>query len=152
MINQYIEFYKDCFNEEPNIDDELKIKLTNSEWDEALKYSYKTDNVKIFKLIYLLTKSKFPIDYIVEMEKEIGEKCGKVCKPVWGPKGLELEILSYNVSDEIREKYGKKMDMISFVVRCRGYSMHIFLNNKFYYYFKLDKYGDRIKDIIREMC
>ena len=115
-------------------------------------YSYQSDNVNVFKLIYLLTKSKFPIDYIVEMEQEIGGKCGKVCKPVWGPKGMELEILSYNVSDEIRAKYGKKMDMISFVVRCRGYSMHIFLNNKFYYYFKIDKYGDRIKDIIREMC
>ncbi len=152
MIEQYIELYKEYFNEEPDIDDELKKKLLNSEWDEALKYTYQTDNVKVFKLIYLLTKSKFPIDYIVEMEKEIGGKCGKVCKPVWGPKGMELEIMSYNVSDEIRSKYGKKMDMISFVVRCRGYSMHIFLNNKFYYYFKLDKYGDRIRDIIREMC
>jgi len=152
MLEKYIFLYKEYFKDEPIIDEQIKSYLIIGNWDEALKYAYNTDNVNIFKLIYLMTSAKFPIDYIVEMESIIADTCGQVCKPRWNGKGIDLEVLNYVISDKYKEKYSKKLDMIKFIINCRGYSMHVYTGNKFYYYFKIDKYSDRIVDILREMC
>ncbi len=155
----YIELYKTYFNK--SFDEELNRLISDStlldflikyEWDKALDYCFKNELANSFKLIYLFTGAKFQIDHIVDMEKLLSEKCGKVCKPKWNSTGtgFDLELLSLNISDEFREKYQLKMNMISFVVNCRVYSRHIYTSNKFYYYFLKDKYSDRIQDILRE--
>jgi hypothetical protein len=159
-IDIYIELYKTYFNsndkELNNIitDFTLLDFLSKCNWDEALNYCFKNDLINSFKLIYLFTSAKFQINHIVEMENILAEKCGKVYKPKWNSTctGFDLELLSLNISDEFREKYQLKMNMISFIVNCRVYSRHIYINNKFYYYFLKDKYTDRIQDILRESC
>lgn len=156
IVNQLKDFYIYHFgngNEEVEyLKDETLVQcLLSRKWDEALDYCYQKNYSSIFKLIYLYTEAKFLIDRIVEFEKTVLDNCGKVCKPKWNGKWLDLDIISINITDENRIKYKEKIDMISFIVNCRGYSRHIFTNNKFYYYFLNDKYSDRIMDILREM-
>jgi hypothetical protein len=153
-MNDYIDIYKSYFGENTVYqltDNYLQNLINNNKFDEALEYCYSNDYSSIFKCLYLLTEAKFPIQFVLDFEKNVFDKCGKVCKPNVTNNKMNLEIINLNISDEIREKYREKIDMISFIINCRGYSRHIYTKNKFYYYFLRNKYSDRIKDILREM-
>jgi hypothetical protein len=145
------DIYKYHFNDTPEVDDTLKEYLLLSNWQSALEYCYSTERVNIFKCLYLYTDCKFNIDFMVQMEQIIATEMGNICKPRWNGKWMELEVTNIILSEENKKKYGKKMDMIRFIANCRSYSRHIYTGCKFYYYFKRDKYEDRIRDILREM-
>ena len=89
--------------------------------------------------------------HLGDIEQKIAEDCGTICKPRWNGKWMELQIDKVVLSEENKKKYGAKLDMIRFILNCRNYSQHIYTGCKFYYFFKLDKYKDRILDILREM-
>ena len=150
-MDQYIDYYISIFKEEPNLDIELKEYILQSKWEEALIYCFEIENINIFKMIYLFTGCKFPIQKISEIEKKISEECATICKPKWNGTWLDIEIDKVVLSEENKKKYGTKLDMIRFILNCRSYSQHIYTGCKFYYFFKLDKYKDRILDILREM-
>ena len=146
-----VNIYNSHFDGEPTIDNTLKSYLLSSNWQAALEYCYTTERVEIFKCLYLYTDCKFPVNFMVEMEQIMATEMGNICKPRWNGKWMDLEVTSIILTEENKKKYGKKMDMIGFITNCRSYSRHIYTGCKFYYYFKRDKYGDRIVDILREM-
>ncbi len=151
MDKEIVEYYEEVYKEKLEIDDEMKKYIENNEWEELMNYCYEKDKINEFKMVYLMSGSKFKIDYILEMEKTLEEKIGGICKPRWTNKGLHLEVTKVVLNEENKKKYGAKLDMIKFIVNCRQYSQHILMGRKFYYRFKINKYGDRIEDILREM-
>jgi hypothetical protein len=149
-MDEYIDYYIAIFKEEPVVDNILRNYILDSKWEEALLYCFETENINLFKMIYLFTGCKFPIQTISDIEQKIAQDCGTICKPRWNGKWMELEIDKVVLSEENNKKYGAKLTMVRFILNCRSYSRHIYTGCKFYYFFKLDKYKDRILDILRE--
>jgi len=147
----YLQIYNAHFRGEVEIDDTLKTLLLQENWQAALEHSYIHEYVKIFKCLYLYTSCKFPIDFMIQMQEIIGTECGHIYKPRLNRPQLELQLSKLVIKEETRQKYGRKMDMIGFIANCRAYSCHVYTGCKFYYYFKRDKYQDRIDDILRDM-
>ncbi len=149
-MDQYIDYYIAIFNEEPILDSVLRNYILESKWEDSLVYCFETENINLFKMIYLFTGCKFPIQLISDIEHKISEECTTICKPKWNGKWMDIQIDKVVLSEEKKKKYGAKLDMIRFILNCRDYSQHIYTGCKFYYFFKFDKYKDRIMDILRE--
>jgi hypothetical protein len=126
------------------LDEHLIHLFEQEKFQEALEHCYTFDIEPLFRLIYLLTNVKFPIEFIISIQKEISENSGEVLS--FGQSGEQLQKL--NVPPSIFTKISTKVHMINFIIECRRFSKHQFYNGKFYYTFDQQRYSNRIKDLI----
>jgi hypothetical protein len=123
--------------------------INTHKFDDALKYCYDNDLLDEFKVIYLYTNAKFPIQTIIDMQTLIETNSAKTYNAKFdSANGLSLDLTNIILNEKFAEEYKYKLKMIKFVTELRGYSEHIYIGNKFYYRFLKNKYEDRIKGFL----